>query len=296
MPFPAYVPTRQVTLGGAQALETSDPLVIKATIKASRSLVWDATGYRFESARVDVASTEAGTELTMLVPRTDVVGWRDSRLNALIDISAPGSYTHAYTLEVQFYLGGNMVSSDVIGPFTVPGGDGALDLDKVIPAGSTSGQAVSIPDAWSDAVEAAQQAANGAAQSAATAVAAVAGKQDEATLDQDVAEQFGEPDSALRSAVSAQIAQLKVWARNLDQLIVGAVTRDSSGAATSAPVKWPDGTAGTYTATTLSSAFPGAVDAYKVTYGSPVARTITQPAVTRDTSGAVTTLPELTVA
>lgn len=215
MPFPPYVPTRQVTLGGAQALETSDPLVIKATIKASRSLVWDATGYRFESARVDVAATEAGGELTMLVPRTDVVGWRDSRLNALIDISAPGAYTHAYTLDVQFFRGDMFVSTATIGPFTVPAGDGALDLDKVIPAGSTSGQAVSIPDSWSAAVSAAQQAADDAAQDAATAVAAVAGKQDVATLDEDVAQEFDAPDSALRGRVSAHIVE------GVDELAVG---------------------------------------------------------------------------
>jgi hypothetical protein len=114
--------------------------------------------------------------------------------------------------------------------------------------------------------------------------------------DSGVAGYIATPGSATNSALSAQIAQLKVWARNLDQLIVGAITRDGNGAATSAPVKWPDGSPGTYTATTVSTAFPGAVDAYTVTYGSPVTRTITQPAVTREPNGAVTNLPELTVA
>jgi len=85
-------------------------------------------------------------------------------------------------------------------------------------------------------------------------------------------------------------------AMNPDLLIVGAITRDANGAATSAPVVWPDGTAGTYTATTVSPAHPGAVDAYTVTYGSPVTSTYTQPAVTRDASGAVTTRPGMTVA
>lgn len=84
-------------------------------------------------------------------------------------------------------------------------------------------------------------------------------------------------------------------ARNPDLLIAGAITRDASGAATSASVVWPDGTAGTYTADTVSTAFPGAVDAYHITYGSPATKTFTQPAVTRDSTGAVTNLPALVV-
>lgn len=79
----------------------------------------------------------------------------------------------------------------------------------------------------------------------------------------------------------------------LDPLIVGVITRDANGAATSAGVVWPDGTAGVYTATTVSTAFPGAVDAYTVTK-PPL--TYTQSAVTRDANGAVTNRPAMTVA
>ena len=61
-------------------------------------------------------------------------------------------------------------------------------------------------------------------------------------------------------------------------------------------MKWPDGTPGTYTADTLSSTFPGAVDAYHITYGSPVTKTFTQPAITRDpATGATTNVPAITV-
>lgn len=83
---------------------------------------------------------------------------------------------------------------------------------------------------------------------------------------------------------------------DLDALIVGAVTRDANGAATSAGVVWPDGTSGTYTATTVSVVFPGAVDAYTVTYAGSPTRTVTQPALTRDSNGAVTSRPAMTVA
>lgn len=105
--------------------------------------------------------------------------------------------------------------------------------------------------------------------------------------------------NAAASATAAQTAAagaLVQWARNPDALITGAITRDSNGAATSAPVTWPDGAPGTYTADTVSTAFPGAVDAYHITYGSPVTKTITQPAVTRDsTTGAVTNAPAMVV-
>jgi hypothetical protein len=70
------------------------------------------------------------------------------------------------------------------------------------------------------------------------------------------------------------------------------VTRDSNSALLSATVTWPDGTTGTWTTDTVSTDFPGAIDAYHVTYGS---KTVTQSAVTRDGSGAVTTQPALTV-
>lgn len=84
-------------------------------------------------------------------------------------------------------------------------------------------------------------------------------------------------------------------ARTPDVLISGNITRDANDAATSAPIKWPDGTVGTYTALVLSSAFPGAVDSYKVTYGSPVTKTYTQPTVTRGASGAATVVPAIVV-
>lgn len=87
----------------------------------------------------------------------------------------------------------------------------------------------------------------------------------------------------------------KQLARTPDLLIAGVVTRNANDAATSAPVKWPDGTPGTYTATTLNATFLGAVDAYTITYGSPVTATYTQPAVTRNANGAATNVPEIVV-
>lgn len=89
--------------------------------------------------------------------------------------------------------------------------------------------------------------------------------------------------------------QAAALARTPDSIITGAITRDASGAATSATVTWPDGTTGTYTALVLSTAFPGAVDSYRITYGSPATKTYTQPTVTRDASGAAVSVPAITV-
>lgn len=89
---------------------------------------------------------------------------------------------------------------------------------------------------------------------------------------------------------------LAVMAGNLDGLIEGPITRDANGAATSANVIWPDGATGVYTATQVSVDFPGAVDAYTLTYtNGAVSKVVTQPTVTRNSEGAVINKPAITV-
>lgn len=87
----------------------------------------------------------------------------------------------------------------------------------------------------------------------------------------------------------------KIHARNLDEIIVGTITRDSNGAPTSAPVVWPNGIQGVYTALVISTAFPSAVDSYQVTYLSSTPKTFTQPLVTRDANGAIINVPAIVV-
>jgi hypothetical protein len=105
----------------------------------------------------------------------------------------------------------------------------------------------------------------------------------------------GDPIQPKDAVNLSYMAQLKQWAALPDLIIAGTITRDSNDAATSAPVVWPDGNPGTFTATAVSSSFPGAVDAYTITYGSPVTHTYTQAAVTRNSNGAVTARPAITV-
>lgn len=72
------------------------------------------------------------------------------------------------------------------------------------------------------------------------------------------------------------------------------ITRDSDGVISSATVKWPDASAGTFTRTTKNSTWL-AIDAYTITH-TDSSQTVTQAAVTRDSNGNVTTKPALTVA
>jgi hypothetical protein len=161
MAFPVYVPTRTVAIGSASLLASADPLTLQVIVTPSRGLIWDATGERFERSQVTVLGT-VGTAVTMALPRTDVAGWRDEATGALIDVSVSGSYSHTYTALVSFLdaAGHSLgLASAIIGPFTLPAGDGStVDLDKMLTAPTVAGGAVAVPDAWSGLVAAAQAA------------------------------------------------------------------------------------------------------------------------------------------
>lgn len=77
------------------------------------------------------------------------------------------------------------------------------------------------------------------------------------------------------------------------QLVSG--TRDANDALISGTVIWPDGATGTFTADTVSTAFPGAIDAYHVTHVGTTTTTYTQPLMTRNANGAVTAQPAIVV-
>lgn len=73
-----------------------------------------------------------------------------------------------------------------------------------------------------------------------------------------------------------------------------AITVDGDEVITTATVKWPDGSAGTFTTTTKDSTWL-AVNAYTITHTAS-GNTVTQAAVTRNAQGTITTKPALTVA
>lgn len=86
---------------------------------------------------------------------------------------------------------------------------------------------------------------------------------------------------------------LKGWAE-AGAFEVTAVTLDADQVPTTATVKWPDGSAGTFTRTTKNTTWL-AVDAYTVSH-TDSGKTVTQAAVTRDADGNVTSKPALSVA
>jgi len=88
---------------------------------------------------------------------------------------------------------------------------------------------------------------------------------------------------------------LSDWYLNLaqtpDLIISGTINRDANGVVTTANVTWPDTASGTYT-TLSNDSTTGAVNSYSVTKGST---TYTQPTMTRNSIGAVTTRPAIVV-
>lgn len=178
MAFPSFVKTRTISLGGAVGLENGQPLSISAVVNSTKGLIWNDTGYRFEQMGVSAASSE-GAEVRVTLPVTDQQGWRDPVTNSIIDVSAPGSYTHMYVLTAQ--VGSSPRIS--IGPFALPTGDGSdIDLDTMLPASTSVGNYVSVPDMWSARVTEALQAAQAAADSAEEARNAAGNQLDQARI------------------------------------------------------------------------------------------------------------------
>ena len=101
------------------------------------------------------------------------------------------------------------------------------------------------------------------------------------------------PERLSASELSSTFVGLVQAAKNPDLLIVGAVTV-ASDLVTSAAVVWPDGTPGTFTVTSRQAG-TDAVLAYNITYGSPATRTFTQPAITRNSNGVATNVPQIVV-
>jgi len=152
VPYPNYINTRVIRFGGATGQASGSLLCTRVVIKSSRSLVHDASGYRFEADTISNVSA-AGGEVEFLLPTTDQAGMRDANTNALIDVSAPNTYTHQYTATITFELAsGKPANSNTytVGPFAFPQGDSSVvDGDKFIVTSTTAGQQISIPDSWS---------------------------------------------------------------------------------------------------------------------------------------------------
>ncbi len=99
--------------------------------------------------------------------------------------------------------------------------------------------------------------------------------------------------AAVAGGATVTDARLKEWVQGEDYELT-AVTYDGDGVPTTATVKWPDASAGTFTTSTKNTTWL-AVDAYTISHAAS-GKTVTQAAVTRDANGQVTVKPALTVA
>lgn len=118
------------------------------------------------------------------------------------------------------------------------------------------------------------------------------------TISAATASQGAKADTAVQPAElnlkTDKSVSLLSWAYgNMFQLVSS--TRDPNGAIVTANIIWPDGISGVFTTDVASTAFPGAIDAWHATYVASPSKLITQPAVTRDLNGAVTSQPAITV-
>lgn len=105
----------------------------------------------------------------------------------------------------------------------------------------------------------------------------------------------GMPASVVSAMSATNWNALIGWAQ-AGAYTLTSVTYDSTytSAISTASVKWPDGSSGTFTATTINTTF-GTVDAYTITHTGS-GKTLTQAAVTRNNDGLITAQPALTVA
>lgn len=85
---------------------------------------------------------------------------------------------------------------------------------------------------------------------------------------------------------------LKAWVQ-AEAYEATSITRNALDVVTTAAVLWPDGSAGTFTSTSINATW-NTVDAFTITHAAS-GKTITQSAVTRNGSGAVTVKPALIV-
>lgn len=154
MPYPAGVATRTVTFGGAATVEAGRTLTIRTTTTASRSLIWNSTGYRLESITAQSESSTPGTELSFTVPVTTQSGWLDAETRQTIDVSGEDTHSHLYTTILSIYDGTVKIRDYTIGPYPVPAGSGVLDGDTMlIPNVPATGTLVALPESWLDLIE-----------------------------------------------------------------------------------------------------------------------------------------------
>lgn len=256
MALPEGVTTCTV-IAGVPVTFTGAGVKAFVSIEPSVDLVHIATGTPLIAfiEELDIAEGVAGQ---YAIPHTDQSGFQDENGNA---------YTNWYYTAKIIYRtpSGAKVKSPKTKIFQLTTGQVTIDLDK-LPGGAPA-LPYTAPTAKVDAFN---------------------GRTGTVTfLESDL------PDRLDEDELNATFVGLVQAAKNPDLLVAGAITRDGADLITSAVVAWPDGTPGTLTITSRDGA--GNILAYNITYGSPVTKTFTQPAITRNATGSAINVPQIVV-
>lgn len=103
--------------------------------------------------------------------------------------------------------------------------------------------------------------------------------------------------TGLKTWVNAEATsniQLLDWAY-VQAFAITSATRNTDDVITTASIVWPDGATGTFTTDTINTTY-NAIDAWHATHIlNAVTKTVTQTAVTRNSNGAVTAQPVITI-
>lgn len=171
----------------------------RVSVWPSRSLIWAATGERYERSAV---SYDLPPFTDFPLAATDQPGWIDAKTGSIIDVSSPDSHAFTYTMRIQLWRGGTRIRNYQVGPFVVPAGSTVIDLDTLTEAPNTPG--VLVPGGLDPAV------VSEAVQDAITALGMYSAAQTDALLNAHVTSerphQNAESGKSFAAWFNAQIA------------------------------------------------------------------------------------------
>lgn len=313
MALPSGIKTGKVTFGQAVSLVGGHPTSMTFTVTPTHDLVHRESGIQLLdfSETIQVDEDMPGS---ITLPFTDQDGFVDASGNAFKGWAyrvqgnwRRGSSSKPFSKNFQLLTGQDEIDFDLIPggsislPVTAPvatvtsflSKTGAITEDDLaeldLGGGLTEEQIAAAATAPGAPIKAALDGTYATLDAAAGLSEVVDTKADaQATSDALAAR-------VTKTAADAAYASIASYAANPDTMAVGPITRSASGAATSFAVVWPNGATGMFTGTESTTA-PGAIDSYTVTHVvGATTTTYTQPALTRDDSGAVTARPGITV-
>lgn len=166
MVWPASVITRNISFGKAVVLETGDDLELTVATKSTRSLISSTEGYLMESMMAVFVTGFAGDEVVFPLPVTNQPGWMDPETREIL-VVGPEVHSHLYLTTLTVRLAQQTIKQYTIGPYPLPQGTGTVDGETMLISDDTQeGVLVTIPEAWTEIIAAANAASNPAGSTA----------------------------------------------------------------------------------------------------------------------------------